>query len=168
MALCDTVCSCKAYEHSWMWHEIKRKKQRQLASCMWACNVRFIQCMNDGIVQFEWSKNDLSVRLIFNAHRWVMRSLGWLNNFMIKSETNPKRVRAWHNHQLWLKCLDNVGCLNFIIGQIIINRWLWKINCDIFMIVIKNECKWIMTATIQKSMNSSASSWSDKSNRGVD
>jgi len=36
----------------------------------------------------------ICVRWIFNAYRWVVTSLGWLNNFIIRSETNPKRARA--------------------------------------------------------------------------
>ena len=135
---------------------------------MSSCNVRLLQCMSNGIMQFEWRKCDLYVRWILNEYIWEMRSLGWLKSFMIKSETNPKRARSWHNHQLGLKCLDSLGCLIFIIRYIIINQWLRKINCNRFMIVIKIEENGSRPPRSEKSMNSLASSWSDESNRGLD
>lgn len=117
---------------------------------MFACDVRFLQCMSDGMMQFEYRKHDMCGILIFNAHRWVMRSLERLNNFLIKSETNPKRARAWDNHQLELKCLDSLGYFDFIIRYIIIDQWLRKFNYDRNMIVIEYGIKRIMTTMIRK------------------
>lgn len=121
MVLCYTACRCWVYAFPWLWYASKHEKCRTLTLCKCACCVRFLQYISNGIVWFEWRKKNLSVRLILSAYKWVMRNLECLNNFLIKNEAHLKIVRAWHNHQLSLKCLDSLRGFNFVERWIVID-----------------------------------------------
>lgn len=89
-------------------------------------------------------------RMIFSVNNRVMRSLERFNRFIIRSGTNLKATRTWHNHQLGLKRLQSLSSFQFIRRWIIKAQWLRKINSRKIIIVTEWMSENIMIATIKK------------------
>ena len=131
------------------------------------CYVWIHQCMSDRIMRFWWRMWNMWTRLIFIANMRVMRSLGWLNRFLIRSGIILKAVRTLHNHQLRLKCLDSLRGFHFI-NICFIKDW-WPRNVKSKWINSWSN-EWVKRSWQPWSENSriaSTSSWSDESYGGV-